>query len=89
MSKKKNCADRFAIFGISLKKFERSTSFTVADHWMLYENRWARIACVTGMERPPKKKKLRGYESACERGVTVKLKSTYKNGIHRRFSRRA
>lgn len=55
---KQNGADRLAIFGISKKKLDRSTSFTVADHWMLYENRWAKIAWVTGIERPPKKKKL-------------------------------
>lgn len=35
---------RFTILGISLKKLERSTSFTVADHWILYENKWAKIA---------------------------------------------
>lgn len=49
---------RLRIFGISLKKFERSTSLIVAAHVMLYEKRWDRIACETGMERPPKKKKL-------------------------------
>jgi hypothetical protein len=52
------------IFGISLKKFERSTSLMVAAQEMLYENRCARIACETGMARPPKKKKLhRGIKS--------------------------
>lgn len=50
----------FKIFGISLKKFERSTSFFVAPHVMLYENIWARMDCESGMERPPKKKKLWG-----------------------------
>lgn len=50
---------RLKILGTSLKKLERSTSFLVAPHVMLYEKRCARIACDTGMERPPKKKKLR------------------------------
>lgn len=49
---------RLNIFGISSKKFDRSTSFLVAPHVMLYENKCARMACVRGMERPPKKKKL-------------------------------
>jgi hypothetical protein len=52
--------NRLAIFGISLKKFDRSTSLTVADQVMLYEKRCARSACEMGMERPPKKKKLQG-----------------------------
>lgn len=52
------CAHRLKIFGISSKKFERSTSFLVAPHVMLYENMCARMDCVRGMERPPKKKKL-------------------------------
>ena len=50
--------NRFAILGISLKKLDRSTSFTVADQVMLYENRWARMDWEIGIERPPKKKKL-------------------------------
>ena len=49
---------RLKILGISLKKFDRSTSFLVAPHVMLYEKQWARIACETGIESPPKKKKL-------------------------------
>ena len=49
---------RFAIFGISLKKLDRSTSFFVAPQVMLYENRCARIAWLRGIDRPPKKKKL-------------------------------
>lgn len=49
---------RLKILGISLKKFDRSTSFFVAPHVMLYEKQWARIACDTGIESPPKKKKL-------------------------------
>ena len=36
---------RLKIFGTSLKKFERSTSFFVAPQVMLYEKRWARSAC--------------------------------------------
>ena len=49
---------RFAIFGISLKKLLRSTSFFVAPQVMSYEKRCARMAWLRGMERPPKKKKL-------------------------------
>ena len=71
-----------------MKKFERSTSFTVADHWILYEKRWAKIACVTGIERPPKKKKLQGYREGVTTNYSMK-KTTDKNGIHKRFSRRA
>jgi hypothetical protein len=51
---------RFKILGTSLKKLDRSTSFFVADQEMLYENRYASIAWLSGMLRPPKKKKLRG-----------------------------
>ena len=47
------------IFGTSLKKFERSTSFFVAPHEMSYENRCASIAWLSGIASPPKKKKLR------------------------------
>jgi hypothetical protein len=46
------------IFGTSLKKFDLSTSFFVAVHVILYEKRWARIACESGIGSPPKKKKL-------------------------------
>ena len=46
------------IFGTSLKKLERSTSFLVALHVILYENKCARIAWLKGMLSPPKKKKL-------------------------------
>ena len=49
---------RLRIFGISSQKFERSTSFFVAPHVMLYEKRCARSACERWMLRPPKKKKL-------------------------------
>ena len=52
-------AKRFRIRGTSMKKFERSTSFLVAPHVMLYENRWARSAWVRWMLSPPKKKRLR------------------------------
>ena len=51
--------NRLKIFGISLKKLDRSTSFFVAPQVMLYENRWARMAWLTGIDKPPKKKKLR------------------------------
>lgn len=37
--KTKDSQNRFAIFGISSQKFERSTSFLVAPHVMLYEKR--------------------------------------------------
>lgn len=36
---------RFKILGTSSQKLERSTSFLVAPHWMLYEKRCARRAC--------------------------------------------
>ena len=49
---------RLKILGTSLKKLDRSTSFFVAPHVMLYEKQCAKIAWDTGMERPPKKKKL-------------------------------
>ena len=49
---------RLKIFATSLQKFDLSTSFFVAPQVMLYENVCARMACDTGMERPPKKKKL-------------------------------
>lgn len=48
------------ILGTSRKKLERSTSFLVAPHEILYENRWARSATERWMLRPPKKKKLWG-----------------------------
>ena len=50
---------RRAILGTSIQKFERSTSFFVAPHVMLYEKQCARIACETGIDSPPKKKKLK------------------------------
>ena len=49
---------RFIILGTSLKKLVRSTSFLVAPHVILYENKCARIAWLKGMLNPPKKKKL-------------------------------
>ena len=65
--------NRFRILGISLKKLDRCTSLTVAVQVMLYEKRWARMACDTGIERPPKKKKLEG------KGERVSKKSIYEN----------
>lgn len=56
--KAKKLSHRFIIFGTSLKKLERSTSFLVALHVILYENKCARIAWLKGMLSPPKKKKL-------------------------------
>ena len=77
---------RLNILGISLKKFDRSTSFFVAPHVMLYEKQWARIACDTGIESPPKKKKLHAtgvsYDPAPPQTAN---ETTYKNGIHVRF----
>ena len=35
---------RLRILGTSIQKLDRSTSFLVAPHVMLYEKRWARIA---------------------------------------------
>jgi hypothetical protein len=48
--------NRLKIFGTSLKKLENSTSFFVAAHVMLYENRWASTAPVKCRLSPPKKK---------------------------------
>lgn len=56
--KPKKLPHRLMIFGTSLKKLERSTSFLVALHVILYENKCARIAWLKGMLSPPKKKKL-------------------------------
>ena len=82
---------RFTILGISLKKLERSTSFTVADHWILYENKWAKIAWDTGIDRPPKKKKLLVFEQYYIMSALDRLKElcTYKNGIQSKFSKKA
>lgn len=82
--------NRFAIFGISLKKFDRSTSFTVADHWMLYENRCAKIACDTGIDRPPKKKKLALQKTKQSDSLReCENNKTHKNGIQSIFSKNA
>ena len=37
---------RLKILGTSLKKLDRSTSFLVAPHVMLYEKQWARIGMI-------------------------------------------
>ena len=58
IAKAKENQKRLRIFGTSLKKLERSTSFFVAPQVMLYEKRWARMAILSGIARPPKKKKL-------------------------------
>lgn len=76
--------NRLKIFGISLKKLLRCTSFIVADHVMLYEKRCARIACDTGIASPPKKKKLRGRQ---QHHREWKKGKTNKKGIHFRFSK--
>lgn len=49
---------RLMIFGPSRKKLERSTSFLVAPHVMLYENKWDKRAWVKCIGSPPKKMKL-------------------------------
>ena len=36
---------RLRILGTSIQKLERSTSFLVAPQVILYEKRWARMAC--------------------------------------------
>jgi len=74
---------RFMIFGTSLKKLERSTSFFVAPHVILYENKCARIAWLKGMLSPPKKKKLEleiNLGSDGDRWMTA-----HKNGTQDRF----
>jgi hypothetical protein len=48
--------NRLKILGTSLKKLENSTSFLVAPHIMLYENKWASMAPDKGRLSPPKKK---------------------------------
>lgn len=49
---------RLRIFGTSIQKLDRSTSFFVAPQMILYEKRWARIACEMWIDNPPKKTKL-------------------------------
>jgi len=51
---------RFKIRGPSMKKLDRSTSFLVACHCILYENKWASRAVERWIPRPPKKKKKNG-----------------------------
>lgn len=76
----------FAIFGTSLKKFERSTSFFVALQVMLKENKCARMAWLTGIASPPKKKKLQERRWIWVRSWTLMSHDpTYKNGIHTIF----
>jgi hypothetical protein len=50
--------NRRRIRGTSMKKFDRSTSFLVAPHVMLYEKRCASSAWDKWIDSPPKKKKL-------------------------------
>jgi hypothetical protein len=54
----KDSQKRLRILGTSTQKFDFSTSFLVAPHVMLYENRCARMAWEMWMLNPPKKKKL-------------------------------
>ena len=49
---------RLRILGTSCQKFDRSTSFLVAPHVMLYEKRCASSAWDRWILSPPKKKKL-------------------------------
>ena len=61
MTKKLRTSDsqnRRRMRGTSMKKFDFSTSFFVAPHWILYEKRCASRAWDKWSERPPKKKKL-------------------------------
>ena len=77
---------RLKIFGTSLKKLERSTSFLVAPQVMLYENVLARMAVDTGIESPPKKKKLQEHQ---DWDMASEGASTHKNGIHIMFWKKA
>ena len=64
----------------------------VADQDMLYENKWARIAWLTGIDNPPKKKKLwdtgvrKQSSDGCDKHGS-NAKGAYKKGIHVRFSK--
>ena len=73
-----------------MKKLDRCTSFTVAVQVMLYENRWASMACEMGIERPPKKKKLRRkkFNVYFIKGQNTEAgrQQTHKNGIQIKFS---
>ncbi len=73
---------RFIILGTSLKKLERSTSFLVALHVILYENKCARIVWLKGMLSPPKKKKLI-FKSI--QVLIVMVMIAHKNGIQDMF----
>lgn len=80
----KDSQKRRKIFGTSMKKLERSTSFLVAPQVMLYENVCASRACVRWTLNPPKKKKLEQISVRSE-GERRNLK-TYKKGIQVVFS---
>jgi hypothetical protein len=74
-----------------MKKFDRCTSLSVTLHEMSYKNRCMRIAWLTGITRPPKKRKLclcwwvsSFHPHAVEH--TQKREKTCKNGIHLMFS---
>ena len=75
--------NRDRILGTSRKKFDRSTSFLVAPHWMLYDTMCARIALLRWIERPPKKMKLWTNVRA---GVGSRRMNTHKKGTHITFS---
>lgn len=62
---------RLRIFGTSIQKLERSTSFFVAPQVILYERRWAIIAWEMWMDKPPKKMKLKYDKSASKIGQQV------------------
>lgn len=76
---------RRRIRGTSIQKLERSTSFFVAPHVMLYENRCDRRACERWMLSPPKKKKLQQKVSRSTGGTSGRI-NTYKNGTQVKFS---
>lgn len=77
--------NRLKIFGTSLKKFDRSTSFFVAPQVMLYEKRCARMACDTGMDSPPKKKKLHRHDQHTRSFSGNQGRDTHKKGTQRMF----
>lgn len=78
---------RLRILGTSIQKLDRSTSFLVAPQMILYEKRWARIACEMWMDNPPKKTKLKCDESMSI--ICAGLGQTHKKGTQVKFSMKA
>ena len=77
--------NRLRIFGTSSQKLDRSTSFFVAPQVMLYEKRCARMACDTGMDSPPKKKKLYRHDQHTRSSSGTQGRDTHKKGTQRMF----